>query len=380
MRILITAGIYPPDIGGPATMLEALAGSLREEGFEIKILTFSERPLSDEENVFRIKKNRHFLYFLSMLRLSFWAGALYVTDTYSVGYFAYLIKKFTGKKYIVRFAGDSAWETSWLNGWTKDNIVDFEEKIQNTMAEKLKRRRKKIMAGADRIIAVSNFLKGLAEKIGVDPEKIRVIYNSVDFKKEAIAAKVGLREKLGQDTKIMITACRLVPWKGIEELIRIIPGLSVKFKNLAFVILGDGPDEERLKKIASGLGVSDKVYFWGRVDSREVIDYFKEADIFVLNTNYEGLSHTILEAMQAGTPVVATNVGGNPETIEDGETGLLVEYNNGEKIAKAAEKILSDKDFAENLSRNAKTSLKKFNWDNLIKQTVETIKEVVYEK
>jgi hypothetical protein len=103
MRILIATGIYPPDIGGPATMLGALAKSLEDKGLEVKILTYSDAP-KNKEKVFMVKRGHYLKYFLKMFKLSRRADIVYVTDVYSVGYFAYIIKKLTGKKYIVRFA------------------------------------------------------------------------------------------------------------------------------------------------------------------------------------------------------------------------------------------------------------------------------------
>jgi len=381
-KILIATGIYPPDIGGPATMLQYIAKSLSENGFEIKVLTYTNSTPKGDDNIIRVpKKGSRFFsslsYFLKMLKMSRWADVVYVTDIYSVGYFAYLIKKITGKKYIVRFAGDSAWEIATSNGWTNDYIVDFQKNNYGSRIEALKKRRKKILVGADKVIAVSNFLANVAEMIGVKKEKISVIYNSVDFVDIGGGKIKEIKNKFGQGSKIIVTACRLMPWKGVDGIIKVLPKLIKKIGNINFLVLGDGQELENLKKLTSEIRMTDNVYFLGRISRDDIMDYFGVADLFVLNTNYEGLSHTILEAMKAGTPVVATNVGGNPEVIEDGKDGLLVDYNNEEELLEAMSKVLSDEVLADTISKNAKEKLKKFDWNETVGKTVMVIKETI---
>lgn len=381
-KILIATGIYPPDIGGPASIITPLSNSLRENGFAVKIITYSSIASSTgEENVYRIRKNKIFsplVYFWKMFWLSLGVDLIYATDTYSVGYFAYLIKEFTGKKYLIRFVGDSAWETAVSNGWTNDYIIDFQQKTYRQEIERLKARRRRILVSADGIIAASNFIAGVAEMIGIKKEKINVIYNSVDFISSDFnnSEVAEIRKKYGQDKKIIVTACRLTNWKGVDGIIKIMPALLKKVGLINFLVLGDGPELDNLKKLAVELGVQDRVQFLGRIRHEEILSYFKAADLFILNTNYEAMSHTLLEAMTAGAPIVATRAGGNPEVIDDGKSGLLVRYNQTEELTNAAIKILTDKSFADELVKNAAEKLKNFNWDNVINKTVKVLREI----
>jgi len=137
IKILIVTGIYPPDLGGPATLLTELPAALRKKGLEVKVITYSDVDLTaqekQEKTVYRISRQqssfgRKAKYFWQMLRLSFWSDLIYATDTYSVGYFAYLIKKLTGKKYIIRFAGDSAWKRRSLAAGPKTTLLIFKKK------------------------------------------------------------------------------------------------------------------------------------------------------------------------------------------------------------------------------------------------------------
>ncbi|MDP2812111.1 MAG: glycosyltransferase family 4 protein [bacterium] len=383
MKVLIATGIYPPDIGGPATILEALANSLKEKGFNIQIITYSsvKEHSGDTDEIFRIVKSKFFSrwqYLWQMFKLSRQADLVYVTDTYSVGYFAYLIKKITGKKYIVRFAGDGAWEMAVARGWTQDYIIDFQDKVYNSKIARLKKRRQKILVSANKVIAVSHFMAMVAQKIGVDKNKIKIIYNSIDFIKDNTVDldKVEqIKKQYGQNAKLIVSACRLTSWKGIDGIIKSLPNIRQKIGDVNFLILGDGPEMENLKNLADKLGLASNVYFLGIIKHSEVINYFKAANLFILNTNYEGLSHTLLEAIKAGAPIITTDVGGNPEVIENNKNGLLISYNNQAELIDAVIKMLSDERLATNLANEATKVLPKFNWDNIISETVKLLKE-----
>ena len=397
IKVLIATGIFPPDIGGPATILGALARDLCQADFSVKIITYADQAKKDREKkesrvlgmgfeIHRIIRGRgtasHLKYFWRMLKLSRRADLIYVTDTYSVGYFAYLIKKIFGKKYIVRFAGDSAWETAVANGWTNDYIVDFQKNNYNDKIEALKNKRTKILVNADKVIAVIDFMNRIAKAIGVDGNKIKIIYNSVDFIKpesfndEAIK---NIKRRYGTDTKIIVTACRLTPWKGVDGIIRIMPKLITRLGKINFLVLGDGQELNNLKELAGELRVNSNVHFLGRIPQSQMINYLAAADLFVLNTNYEGLSHTILEAMTASVPILTTNVGGNPEIIDNNKNGVLVNFNDEQELEVAMIKILSDQELTDNLVKNANAKLKKFNWSDELAETIKLLKEV-YEK
>ncbi|MEK7072561.1 MAG: glycosyltransferase family 4 protein [Patescibacteria group bacterium] len=382
-KILIATGIYPPDIGGPATILKALINSLENNGFDIKLITYSNvaKQEDDGDKIFRINRKKLFnqlSYFLKMYKLATWADLIYVTDTYSVGYFAYLIKKINSKKYVVRFVGDSAWETAVGNNWTTDYIVDFQNKKYSSKIERLKNRRKGILLGADRIIAVSNFIGSVAQQIGADKNKIKIIYNSIDFIDSHIDKQEveKIRNKFGADAKIITTACRLTSWKGVDGIIKIMPQLKEKFGQVVLLVLGDGPELANLKNLAQELKVEDSVEFLGRVKHEKVANYFASSDLFILNTNYEAMSHTLLEVMRVKTPIIATTSGGNPEVIDDQKTGWLIPYNNLEELESAAVKILSDKNLADNLTAQATEKLKIFDWEKTISQTVNLLNEI----
>jgi len=386
-KVLIASGIYPPDFRGPATMLEALPAALREKGWLVKIITYSDikgtRREKELEGVRRILRRRpawlsRFIYFWRLWEMSAWADIVYVTDVYSVGYFVHWLKKLVGKKYVVRFAGDSAWETAAAHGWTDDYIVDFQKKTYGRRIEKLKKRRARILLAADKIIAVSHFMAELAALIGVQTDRIKVIYNAVDFDGEPqidFQAVENIKNQYGGSAKIIVSAGQLVRWKGMDGVIKILPALQSRIGQVNLLILGAGQELSNLEKLVLELGLHNSVHFLGKIKRSRIMNYFASADLFILNTNYEGLSHTLLEVMEAGVSILTTTAGGNPEVIEDGKSGLLIEYNNQEQLLGAAEKILSDNDFARALTVNAGERLKNFSWEKTVQSTAQVLKE-----
>lgn len=390
-KVLIATGIFPPDIGGPARMLEALTDELVKKDLKVRIITYAEEDQGVNNRaynypVIKVIKSRyiyyrHAKYFLKMLKLAKWADLLYVTDTYSVGRFAYLIKKLLGKKYIIRFAGDSAWEVVSIYNWIKDDVKTFQEKSYNETIEKLKQKRKKILINADGVIAVSNFMNQHAQNIGVQADKIKTIYNSVDFIKYETDSK--LKEKLNIDNnRIILTGGRLIPIKGIDYLIEAFNLLKEdkNFSNVKLLIVGDGPEEDNLKKIAQQSKWWNDIIFTGRVPMNEIYSYYKHANVFVLNSIHESFSHMLLEALRMEKPVIATYGGGNPEIVENEKTGLLVNYGDIHELNQALKRILTEEKWrGEEFKEKCRVSLKRFSWENNIYLTYKFINNIINE-
>jgi glycosyltransferase involved in cell wall biosynthesis len=241
--------------------------------------------------------------------------------------------------------GDAAWEQQ----------KKYLRKIQTLVAK-----------GADSIIVPSHYVKKMVQRWGVLGEKIKVIYNAPEPAPQLRVSKTEAKERIGLSGDIILSIGRLVPWKGFSDLIAIMPDLLKVNPKFQLVIVGQGKE-----RLPSGPGVK----LVGSVPHSLVPLYFKAADIFVLNSGYEGLSHAILEAMQFGVPVIASREGGNPELIEDNFNGLLVEYKNRKEIKEAILKLWQNRDLQEKFIRNSKEKLKDFSWENLVKKTLEVLRK-----
>jgi len=376
-KILILTGVFLKDVGGPPTLLKALNKELIKHGYKVIVLTFGEKKeAKDYPYPVKIISNKwpsllkSFLFLIKGLILGLKSDIIYNQDLYTSGFTSLIIKKILRKKLVTRFVGDSAWEIALNKGETTDDIMYFQINKYSKLIERRKKIRKKILENSDKVIVVSNFLKKLAIKIGVSEEKIKVIYNSIDFLDIENNLKFNLKKELNIAGKVILTNARLTPWKGVDMLIKIMPKLIKKYKDIKFIIISEGPERKNLEKLTLDLDVENNVIFTGIISRELVVEYLKISDVFVLNSNYEGMSHVLLEAMKVGVPIITTKAGGNPETIINNQTGLLVDYRNKEQWVNAISQILDNPDLAERLIKQAKEDLKRFNWDNLVKETI----------
>lgn len=385
MKILITTGIFPPDIGGPARIVEKMAEDFSAGGISVEVLTFGKKNEDDKKPYSLSRARNKFCFCLKLLLLSRRVDIIYAFDLYTAGFCSWLIGKvLMKKKFIVRFAGDSAWEAAVNKGCVREDLVAFQNKRYGLKIEMLKSFRARILRGADRVVVVSNYLKEIAGLIGVVSSRIVLIYNSVDFIRTANLTPANIRNELGirDDDVVIMTSGRLVPWKGMEGVVKALAEVKSELPDLSdrlrLIIVGDGPERDRLGCAAEECGVKENVVFTGKVPQDEVVKYYREADIFILNSQYEGLSHVLLEALSVHKPIIASNAGGNPEVIADEVNGLLVEFNNISQIKNAIIRIIrEDKWRSDDHARRCEESLKRFSWTEELAKTTAVFNAVL---
>lgn len=209
---------------------------------------------------------------------------------------------------------------------------------------------------ADRILVNAEAVKDwLIKDEGYDPANIVVIRNGVDLARFAEApAGDRLRRELGiaAEARLVVLVSRLARLKGIEQFLQAAAALKPRYPDVRFLIVGETspPDPaylEQLHALSRSLGVAEVVIFTGlRSDVPSVLS---AADVAVMPSLNEALSNVLLESMAAGVPVVATRVGGTPEALIDGETGLLVPPGDAGAIAGAVSRLLDDRELARRL-------------------------------
>src|ERR1700733_15211457 len=175
---------------------------------------------------------------------------------------------------------------------------------------------------ADCVVTNAEAVRKRLTNEGYDAHKIVVIHNGIELSRYARKpAELGLHRELGvpPNTPLVAVFARLNELKGIEYFLRAVAGLIERFGNVRFLIVGDGASRPELEKYSEQLGLNKHVVFMGfRLD---VPTLLSEISLSVLPTLSEGLSNSLLEAMAASVPVVATRVGGNPEVVQGGITG-----------------------------------------------------------
>ena len=248
-RVLIATGIYPPDIGGPATYLPQFISFLESKDYNVKVVTFSDISNNDSK-VFRISRKSNII--IRFLKYSFclWKESkdvdlIYLHDVSLVGISLLLINFFKKKKYIIRIGGDNIWEQAYQKRLTKDKYFVFHSKSLPSLGLRIKKNiLKKLINDSKRVIVPSNFLKKALEMYNISQDKIEVISNAVDLdinKKESnLYLKIKSYQKEG--SKIFFSTGRLVNWKNFDSLIK----MFEKVKDAKLFIAGDGPDKEKI--------------------------------------------------------------------------------------------------------------------------------------
>jgi len=202
-------------------------------------------------------------------------------------------------------------------------------------------------------------------------EDIQIIPMGVDmeFFRQA-TGREALHCGLGREGKTILYAGRLIEWKGVEYLIRALPEVIEKHPEAKLVVVGSGPCKKDLVGVTETLNLQDKVTFLDAVSQEELFHYYSIADVFVLPSivndegETEGLGVVLLEAMASGVPVIGTNVGGIPDIIKDGKTGLLALQRNPHDLAEKILRILDDEALRKELAEKGHDFVKQeFSWE-----------------
>lgn len=352
MKILICTGIYPPEAGGPATYSKLLAGELGRRGHEVSVITYSEAGVGRPESgvgVARIPRSwfkpwHYYKYFQAVKRLGKHADIFYAQDPVSAGYPTYLAARVLKKPYAVKVTGDYSWEQAACRGKTTSMIDDFQKERHFGVINLMRRIQIRVCKEAHLVITPAEYLKRLVMGWGVKEKKIRVIRNA--------APAVPKIEKTHHDDFRVVSVGRDVPWKGFAVLREAARELKSEIPTLTLEILHAAPRETVMRQIAS-------------------------ADIFVLNSAYEGISHVTLEAMALGTPVIITNIGGNPEIVQDGASGLLVNYNDKEQLKTAIKKLYANPELRQRLSASARQSISRSGREAMVSDTEKELQTCV---
>lgn len=229
---------------------------------------------------------------------------------------------------------------------------------------------------------ISKYLGQRSRKMGNKGE-VFLVPNGVDlniFRPRLTAEeKLSIRKELGLalGQTFLITTSRLAMKNGLDDLIKAMNFMIYKSGlDAKLVILGKGPDEKMLKDLAQNQGVEEAVLFLGHRDYKELPVYVEAADIFIRPSLSEGLGNSFLEAMAVGTPIIATSVGGIPDFLTEGETGLFCQVRNPVSIAQAVEKYVNNQDLYQKVkNQGQKLVLEKYSWDRVAQKMGKIFRE-----
>lgn len=275
-----------------------------------------------------------------------------------------LIKKYDIKTICIGELNSLSWIGPWLKKVVDIKIINYihgEEITTEATYRSYNRNRRAAINNADAIIAVSGFTRDyLINRFRVKPEKVILIANGVDLQDFFVSKgsqKLIDRYQISHK-KVLTTVGRLVPRKGIDNVIKALPRTIKAIPDLHYVIVGIGPYENELKALTKEYKVEKHVTFAGRVPEEELAPHYQVADVFIMpnrtmpDGDTEGFGLVFLEANACGKPVIGGRAGGAIEAVKDGINGISVDGFNLDEISEAIIKMFSDEKYRNNLIDN----------------------------
>ena len=385
MKILMLAWEYPPRIvGGIARVVHDLSKKLIKEGHDVSVITYKEGDLPEYEDdkgvkVYRVSNYiinpNNFIDWIMQLNFNMVAKAnqlmaegekfdcIHAHD-WLVAYSAKTLKNSYNIPLVATIHATEAGRNGGIHNESQRYVNDSEWLLTYE---------------ANEVIVNSNFMKNELQRLfGLPFEKINVISNGINTTTfNGIERDYDFRRQYASDNeKIILFMGRLVYEKGVQYLIDAMPKILNCYNDSKLIIAGKGGMIDELKAKSEYLGLGDKIYFTGYLNSKQVSKMYKCADVSVFPSTYEPFGIVALEAMLAGVPTVVSDVGGLNEIVTHGLDGLKSYAGNANSLADSIIELLYNKKLGDTIVKNAKAKVKaQFNWDKITNDT-----HFVYEK
>ena len=365
MNVLIVSGIWPPDVGGPASHAPEFAERLRARGHSVEVvITADAEPASEAYPVHWVSRGkprgvRHVSSAAAIARAARRADVVYATGM--------LVRSALGSTLVrtplvMKLTSDPTYERALRYGLSGEDLEAFQG-AHGVRVRTLRRARDLAVGRAAHLVVPSDALRQMALGWGIPEERITLVPNPVSAPSE-LASREELRSKHGLDGPTLAFAGRLAPQKAMDVALDALdrsPGVTL-------VIAGDGPEESQLREHAARLGLGARARFLGAQPRSVVFELLRAADAALLTSNWENFPHMVVEALAVGTPVLATAVGGVGEIVRDGENGLLVAPGDVDAVAGAIDRYFGDATLRERLRAAAGSSVEVYAPDRIYKR------------
>jgi len=362
---LVVTRNFPPDIGGIQVLMGGLSESLLNHG-PVKVFTY-EYPNSDTYdskssiNIERVKGIKLFRKYRK----------------------ANLINNFINSNPNIRALIADHWKS--LELIKTENLKKIKifcllhsKEINHEIGSSLNKRTIKSTNNADFIIANSNFTKGLAIKVGINPSKIHIIFPGIQKPKNIEnVLKIKAEKNFGDSFPKIITVARLDKRKGHDKILMLIKNLKPKFPKIKYVSIGFGKEEDNLLKLNKELNIEKEVTFLKDIDYDFKIALIAEANLFLMPTriekkSVEGFGISFIEAASYGVGSIGGKDGGASDAISHNKTGLICDGNDLNSIYDSVVNFFKDENFVK-YGKNAQKFSEKFHWDKVIKNYLKLI-------
>jgi glycosyltransferase involved in cell wall biosynthesis len=324
MRVLVVTGIWPPDVGGPASHAPEVAEFLLGRGHAVEVLTTAEHPPEPRGYPVRWVSRelpagiRHLAASAEVRMRALRNDVVYSTGMLGRTALGCL---FSGTPFVAKLTQDPAFERALRRGRFAGDPVAFQASGQ---ARILRAARDGELRRAAHVVCPSSFLAGLVLGWGVPEERVSVLPNPTP-------PLPPLPERARGERPLLAFAGRLTAPKALGVALDAV----ARVPEVELELAGDGDERSALEARAHELGLDGRVRFLGPLPRDEVLALFRRADAALLSSAWENFPHTLVEALAVGTPAIATDVGGVGEIVTDGENGLLVAPGDPEALAGA---------------------------------------------
>jgi glycosyltransferase involved in cell wall biosynthesis len=357
VRVEVVSGIWPPDVGGPATHAPELAEWLRRRGHAVEAFTTaSQAPGREDYPVRWVSRRlppgvRHGAVVASLAARARHADVVYATGMHVR---AALASAAARTPFVLKLTSDPAFERARRRGLVGGAVGEFANAEAGPTVAALRTARNAAVHRAAHVVCPSAFMAELAVSWGVPADRVTVLPNPAPLPEEAVDVRLDGRPAL-------VFAGRLTAQKDVDVLLQAFSGVP----KATLTIAGDGVERERLESLTAELALGSRVRFVGSLPRAEVLGLMGAADAVVLSSAWENFPHGLVEALAMGTPVVSTRVGGVPEIVEDGGNGLLVEPGDPAAFAAALQTLLGDDELRARLRAAAAPSVARFHQDEV---------------
>ena len=351
MRILVVSGIWPPDVGGPASHAPDVASFLHERGHDVRVVVTADRvPEHESYPVAWVSRALpkgvvHGVTTLRIARAALAADVVYTTGMFGRTAIACTLVQ---RPYVVKLTGDPAFERARWRGRASGGVEEFQQRTDHRLLRTL---RNFTVRHAAHVVCPSSFLRDMAIRWGAPAARVGVLPNPTPAA-PPLGSRQELRASFGVDDGLLLAfAGRIGPQKALHVLLDALDGVG----GVTLLVAGDGDERAALERRAG-----PRARFLGALPRRRVLELFRAADASVLPSSWENFPHTLVEALAVGTPVIATHVGGVPEVVEEGVNGLLVPPDDPAALAAAIERFAADEGLRDRLRAAAAPSVTRY--------------------
>jgi glycosyltransferase involved in cell wall biosynthesis len=276
------------------------------------------------------------------------------------------------RPYVIKLTADPAFERARRRGIVGGNVDQFQHAARGLKVKTLRLARDAELRRAAHVFTPSSYLAGLTAAWGVAPERVSVLPNPAPRLSET-EPREALRASFEMDGLTLAFAGRLTAQKSLGVALDALAQVD----GVALLIAGDGDERQPLQARASELGLSARVRFLGPLARERVVELFRAADASLLSSSWENFPHTVVEALAAGTPVIATAAGGVAEVVHDEVNGLLVPIGDTNALAAALRRFAADRELRDRLRASAAPSVAEYDPERVFGKLEQTLLDVV---